>query len=273
MGLLHDIKILIRSGSWDFMRTAKPGQENYDKPLYAYNWNKHPVYYRPGTSDRGLIYEILIRKPSKAEYYVDERVSPKVILDIGANVGITAIWLASKYPDATIYSFEPMQDNYELLVKNTAGYPNIRTYNFGLGEKTEEMDVFSNIDTFNRGGFSIYQRPNDPDNAGTEDVSAGKIQIRDAAEALKEIGITHIDLLKIDTEGAEYDIIRVIPEELIKDCQWVMGELHGIKTFETLALLDKWFGIEMKKRFTSEVFVFFGLNKNLRTSRKYEVNI
>jgi hypothetical protein len=66
--------------------------------------------------------------------------------------------------------------------------------------------------------------------------------------------------------------MKVIPDTLLEDCQWIMGELHGIKTFETLALLDKWFSIEMKKRFTSEVFVFFGLNKRLRKSRKYAIN-
>lgn len=272
MGLLHNLKILMRSGSWDFMRTARPGAENYDKPLYIYHWKNHPIYYRPGTSDRGLIYEILIRKPGKAEYYVDERVNPKVIVDIGANIGITALWLADKYPDAQVYCFEPMQDNFELLQKNIKGISNIHAYNYGLGAKSEEMDVFSNIDTFNRGGFSIYQRPNDPDNAGTGGDSIGKIKIRNAGDALQELGITNIDLLKIDTEGAEYDILKVIPDELLQDCQWIMGELHGIKTFETLALVDKWFSIQMKKRFTSEVFVFFGLNKDLRTSRKYTIN-
>jgi FkbM family methyltransferase len=254
------------------MRTDQPGPENYDKPVYIYNWKSHPIYYRPGTSDRGLIYEILIRKPSKAEYYVDESVHPKVIVDIGANIGITALWLADRYPEAQVYCFEPMQDNFELLQKNTDGVKNINIFNFGLGEKNEEMDVFSNIDSNNRGGFSIYQRPNDPDNAGTEGQSVGKIKIRNAADAFQELGIKKIDLVKIDTEGAEYDIMKVIPDTLLEDCQWIMGELHGIKTFETLALLDKWFSIEMKKRFTSEVFVFFGLNKRLRKSRKYAIN-
>ena len=66
--------------------------------------------------------------------------------------------------------------------------------------------------------------------------------------------------------------MKVLPDSLLEDCQWIMGELHGIKTFETLALVDKWFSVQMKKRFTSEVFVFFGLNKQLRTSGKYTID-
>ena len=263
MRLLHDIKILLRSGSWDYMRSQRPGPERYDKPLFVYHWHDRKVYFRPGTSDHGLIYEILIRKPHKSEYHVDDRVNPKIIVDIGANIGITAVWLNHKYPQAKIYCFEPMQDNFEILQKNIAGSENIQAFNFGLGNTNGELDIFSNVDVNNRGGFSIYQRENDPDNLGTNTASVGKIKIRNAGEALAELGINKIDLLKIDTEGAEFDILTSIPESYLQNCQWVMGELHGIKNFESLALLNNWFSIEMRKRITSELFIFFGLNKRL----------
>ena len=263
MRLFHDIKLLLRSGSWDFMRSWRPGPENYDKPLFVYQWHDRQVFYRPGTSDRGLVYEILIRKPHKAEYHVDARVKPEIIVDIGANIGITSVWLNHQFPNAKIYCFEPMQDNFEILQKNIAGIANIQAFNFGLGNIDGELDVFSNVDANNRGGFSIYQRDDDPDNLGTKTSAAGKIKIRKAGEALAELGIGKIDLLKIDTEGAEYDILTSIPESFLQNCQWVMGELHGIKNFESLALLEQWMAIEMRKRITSELFIFFGLNKRL----------
>jgi FkbM family methyltransferase len=263
MRLFHDIKLLLRSGSWDFMRSWRPGPENYDRPLFVYNWHNRPVFYRPGTSDRGLVYEILIRKPHKAEYHVDDRVHPQIIVDIGGNIGITSLWLNRKFPNAKIYCFEPMQDNFAILQKNITGIANIQAFNFGLGNTNAELDVFSNVDANNRGGFSIYQRENDTDNLGTKTASVGKIQIRKAGEVLADLGIKKVDLLKIDTEGAEYDILTSIPESYLQDCQWVMGELHGIKNFESLALLDKWVAIEMRKPITSELFIFFGLNKRL----------
>lgn len=263
MRLFHDIKLLLRSGSWDFMRAWRPGLENYDKPLFVYHWHDHPVYYRPGTSDRGLVYDILIRKPHKAEYHVDARVKPKIILDIGANIGITSLWLNRQFPDAKIYSFEPMPDNFAILRKNIAGIENIQAFNYALGNINDELDVFANVDENNLGGFSIYQRDNDTDNLGTQTTAVGKMRIRKVDEVLAELGIKSIDLLKIDTEGAEYDILTSIPDSYLQNCQWVMGELHGIKNFESLALLNKWMAIEMKKPVTSELFIFFALNKRL----------
>jgi predicted O-methyltransferase YrrM len=49
-----------------------------------------------------LIYEILLKSKYRSEYYFPEKIKPKVILDIGGNVGITSVYLASIFPNATI---------------------------------------------------------------------------------------------------------------------------------------------------------------------------
>ncbi len=41
-----------------------------------------------------------------------------IVIDMGANIGIFSIYLAKKYPNIKIYSFEPGQENYELLLVN-----------------------------------------------------------------------------------------------------------------------------------------------------------
>jgi|GEM_PF-5552666 len=154
--MLHDIKILMRSGPWSFTRSAYTNPETRSSKLSIFRWNKHPVYYRAHTSDRGIIYNILIQKGKKAEYYVPDEISPNVIFDIGGNIGITAIWLAEKYPAARIYSFEPVAENFEILKKNVEPYSNINAYNFGLGESTCTLDMFANEDSTNQGGFSLF---------------------------------------------------------------------------------------------------------------------
>lgn len=102
------------------MRSAYTDSETRSKNISLNTWKKHPVYYRPHTSDRGIIYNILIQQGNKAEYYVPDEIKPDVIFDIGANIGITSIWLAKKYPAARIYSFEPVAENFEILEKNQA---------------------------------------------------------------------------------------------------------------------------------------------------------
>jgi len=259
--MLHNLKMLIRSRSWDFMRSRRSGLENYKRKLYEYIWNGHPVYYRPGTSDRGLVYNILIQKGKKAEYYVAQNVNPKVILDIGANIGITAIWMAKQFPDAEIYCFEPVKDNFDILLKNISNYPNIKAYQFALGDKNGVVDIFADTDITNQGGFSIFSRDSDSHNTGTEREPITQIEIRKASDALDEVGAKKADIIKIDTEGSEYDILISLPETLLSDTQWIMGELHGIKNFETLTYLDNWFTIGLNKRLKSNLFQFFALNR------------
>ena len=74
---------------------------------------------------------------------------------------------------------------------------------------------------------------------------------------LKEIWISKIDLIKIDTEGAEYDILISINTELISEVRWITGELHGNKDFELLDYLEKLdFNISMQKNIDNKLFMF-----------------
>ena len=97
------------------------------------------------------------------------------------------------------------------------------------------------------------------------------IDVRVASDVLREMGVTQVDLIKIDTEGNEYSILSSIPEETLSSCAWIMGELHGIQTFETLALLNKFFRLGLKKTCDSEVFTFEGLNIKLLRDGKYRL--
>jgi len=258
--LIDYLKVLIRSKSHSFAIDAhsKPTQH-----LHKYRYNSNPVYYRPGTSDYGLIYEILVLKGKKAEYHVPPEVTPSVILDIGANIGITSIWLAKKFPSARIYAFEPLQENFSLLSKNTSPYPNITILNYGLGDRDGTFDFYENEDAANKGGGSIYKMESDESRHGTSTGSTStSINIREASSALKENKIDQIDILKIDTEGAEYDILTSMPQHLLSSTKWIMGELHGIKNFETLALLDPFFKLEVDKKIRNGgLLLFSGINR------------
>ncbi len=118
--MLQDIKMLMRSRSWSFMRSRYLSSSDKEEKLSTFIWNKFPVYYRAHTSDRGIIYNILIQKGKKAEYYIPDEITPKVIFDVGGNIGITAIWMAKKYPGARVFCFEPMLENFEILKKTSS---------------------------------------------------------------------------------------------------------------------------------------------------------
>lgn len=162
-----------------------------------------PVAYRPGSSDVGLVYAILFKPARKSEYWLPPEVAPRTIFDIGANIGITARYLAHRFPDAAIHAFEPIAANLELLRRNVAGC-NVTVHPYGLGaaDGAAEFGVPAGAPD-NRGGYSRF--------AGAAATSVVRAEIRSVGGVLDALRLDSVDVVKIDTEGAEYDILSAFP--------------------------------------------------------------
>lgn len=116
-----------------------------------------------------------------------------VLFDVGASEGQTAVSVASIFPNAVVYSFEPIPDTYKRLCAAVVGL-NVRTYNFGLGSKADTIlfDTSSDRDV----QFRISE-------LGTIKADIQSLDEFCAAEA-----ISHIDFLKIDTEGYDLEVLK-----------------------------------------------------------------
>lgn len=249
-----EIKRLFRSGSLRFVldsRTSAAG-----RPIAQYMWRGVPIHYRPGTSDPGLIYSILLKGGRKGEYWVPEALDPKVILDIGGNIGISSRYFAARFPRTRIYAFEPVPDNVQLLQRNTERCANVRVVPVALGRMNGKVSIMSSDDAKNLGGFSFHHRGSDP-------TATREVDVRDINDPLRELGVEQIDLIKIDTEGSEYDILTALDPSMLRSVKWIMGELHGERDFELLAYLSKWFDIDTKKSLKNRLFMFRACNKSL----------
>ena len=64
-----------------------------------------------------------------------------LIVDLGASVGLSAIWFAQVWPFATVLAIEPHEENFRLLQRNVARYPNITPIQAGnLGQPGHARD-------------------------------------------------------------------------------------------------------------------------------------
>jgi len=63
------------------------------------------------------------------------------VFDIGANIGQFANEVRVELPDAQIYSFEPVKETYDILVKNFSHDEKFRAFNIGLGSKKENKEI------------------------------------------------------------------------------------------------------------------------------------
>lgn len=210
-----------------------------------------PIFFRKGTSDEIIIQVNLGDNP---EYEFPASAEPKVIFDCGANIGVISVLMANIYPDAKIYAFEPEQDNFEILKMNTEKYPNIKIYNFGLGAKSCEQELFMSDDPSNFGGFSLHS-------LGCNTKDKRFVQIVDIAQFIKNEGV-EIDMIKIDTEGAEHEILTSMALEQLKKVTYIFGELHGTNDFQTLDYLQhNGFVLAFMKPMRERVFHFYAQNK------------
>jgi FkbM family methyltransferase len=119
----------------------------------------------------------------------------QVILDCGANIGITSLFLVSRYRNARIYSIEPNPENFELLKSNTAPEPRILPIHgaiVGYPRKsvqlTTHQPAWGNYITAGGGGSKV-----------------AAITIEQICEAN---GLSSVDLLQLDIEGAEQERLQ-----------------------------------------------------------------
>lgn len=140
-------------------------------------------------------------------YDFSELKSDKItILDVGANIGLATLRFKMKYPDSEVYCFEPYKPHFEMLNNNilNSKFKGIYPYQFGLaGDKRHAMFY---LHAKNSGAHSIYP----------EDLSYKTIEIDliDISEALSYTKSGRCDLLKLDCEGAEYEILKSINKSI-----------------------------------------------------------
>ena len=236
-GLEKRLKFLWRSGSiqfslhWDRLPSERR----------QFVFGGHPFHYRTGGDDPSALNEVLFRKGRRAEYHFPIEGEPEVLFDIGGHIGSASVHFARRFPKARIFTFEPVPDNFELLRLNTAPYPNIKAFNFGLGSQSGTFRMKGLDHGLDTGARSLVS------GTGLGGDRMWEVQVRSVRDFLKENAITKVDFIKIDTEGAEYDILTAFPDEILKEVKWMIGELHDVRDFDLLAHLSPRFHIGLDK--------------------------
>lgn len=156
---------------------------------------KAPLSLRLGTSDAMTFGEVITWNM----YATRLRPPPRVIVDAGANIGLTAVYFANQFPAARILALEPENSNYALLCKNTAAYPQIIPIQAALWSSTTTLDL---VDAVGRhSGF----RTQTPDVADERPV-VGQVAALDIPRLLADYQVAQIDLLKVDIECSEIEV-------------------------------------------------------------------
>jgi FkbM family methyltransferase len=157
------------------------------------------------------------------------------IIDIGANVGLFTMFAVSKYPDSTVYSYEPIYSNFQQLVKNKELNSTQKIYCFNkaaCGHNGRIKINFDKTDSFTTSATII--------NNGGDNKDSMEVSCLTLSEVFKENNLDNCDLLKLDCEGAEYDILYNTPKDILNKIDQMAIEVHqGKKEKENLSSLKE----------------------------------
>lgn len=150
--------------------------------------------------------------------------SGSLVLDVGAHVGVVSLWLARLY-GCTVWAFEPALDNFRRLVSNIEMN--------GLSAR-----VFPKNLALTRDGRKVALGHAPDGNSGSYSIHlAGDEMVQSIMPGAVLAGLGRVDLLKIDCEGAEFEILDD-PEILRGRVAAIRGEFHAANG-DCRALLDK----------------------------------
>lgn len=146
---------------------------------------------------------------------------PRVIYDLGANLGVASMYFSALYPEAQIYGFEPLPENLEVCTLNYGQLPRpSQVFPWAVGNQTG-MAIFD-CQNDSRGG-RLETSPHDPELA-----TVGKMEVKiySLSDLIQLVGLPPPDLLKIDVEGAEFDVLQGL-EDHYAAVKWIYIETHG----------------------------------------------
>lgn len=140
-----------------------------------------------------------------------------VIIDIGGNTGLFSLRMKQLYPEASVYAFEPFAPNFKQFSDtiNVSKLKNVMAFPYGVGGNTRKEKLY--IHKKNIGGHSIL-------NSQTNSEAYTEIDLVSIKEIFEKLKITKSHLLKMDCEGAEYEIIKNIDLELSASIEKIVFE-------------------------------------------------
>lgn len=157
-----------------------------------------------------------------------------VVVDIGAHKGYFTVYASSRASQGKIFAFEPFPSNYKLLKKNLEinNCKNVKCYQLGIGGDKAKKRLYLGTN-MGQGNSILKNQFNNFGKCKVIDISA--IRLQDIFTYCK---IDHIDFLKMDIEGAEYEIFLHTPSNIFSKIKFISMEYHNVNNMNEEILVD-----------------------------------
>lgn len=132
-----------------------------------------------------------------------------IVFDVGANVGDWTKAILDVQSDIHIYAFEPTPAIFKELDEKYKGHPAIKSYQLAVGSEIGETEFYLWNKETNQHSVLNGRYYRDILTGITANVCPTKIKVPliTIDDFCHKNGVSHIDFLKIDTEGGEQDVV------------------------------------------------------------------
>jgi FkbM family methyltransferase len=182
-----------------------------------------PMWIRPGVSDWIVLERI----------FLDEEYDPKsqchdasmdrlktsmvssgkipLIIDCGANVGLSSVWFSERFPETTVIAIEPEARNFDILALNAKAFPNIIPMKAAVSDRKSRVRLLNDTET--------------PWAWRTQEAELGSVATVTIPDAVRSNDRYSLFIVKIDIEGFEVNLFRQ-ETEWVDDVPLLIFEMH-----------------------------------------------
>lgn len=172
---------------------------------------------RVNTADILLVWEVWRFQVYRRKGVPDCIQPDATVLDIGSHIGVFSTWAARQAPDGRVIAYEAARANYRLLEENKHlnSLDNLSTHHLAVYDRAGTFDLYQ------PGGNGALGSILQQTCAFREMVTSVTL-----ADVFDQHGLTRVDFLKIDVEGAEYPILFTTPRKILQCVRYLVLEYH-----------------------------------------------
>lgn len=188
---------------------------------------------RKNSSDISVFNQIFVEEEYKKVISLlsEKRIisTSPILLDIGANIGLSALYFQKKIKDSKVYAFEPFASNFKRIPSS------INSFQYGLWSNDTQLEVRRDFRDGKEWSVQVVEDEN------------GSIEGKSLKSILLDLGLERVDLLKVDIEGSEFEVflndeemsqnlekVKAVVIEIHDEC----GDRNELTTFFNLVTLS-----------------------------------
>ena len=152
-----------------------------------------------------------------------------LIVDVGANIGLSVLFFAREYPSTHILAIEPSPENCDLISRNTGNIDptRIKIVQAALASGNSPGEIFLDISSGNN-AFRTFRASSN--SGGTKQISVPAMGLSGVMTNIEDGNYKPL-ILKVDVEGAESEIFRDESGEanifsliILEPHDWLLGK-------------------------------------------------